>query len=88
MAYLISSVPTNGLISLYSSFILSSLMSTLVLSSLLSGLFGYIYLILQMQDFAHLAGPLALFVVIAAVMMLSRNVDWYALKAGPRSIQT
>ncbi len=88
MAYLISSVATIGLISLYSSFILSSLMSTLVLSSLLSGLFGYIYLILQMQDFALLAGSLALFVVIAAVMMLSRNVNWYALKTGPQSIQT
>ncbi len=83
LAYLISSIATIGLISFYSSFILSSLMSTIVLSSLLSGLFTYIYLILQMQDFALLAGALALFVIIGSVMMISRNVNWYALKTVP-----
>ena len=83
LAYLISSIATIGLISFYSSFILSSLMSTIVLSSLLSGLFTYIYLILQMQDFALLAGALALFVIIGSVMLISRNVNWYALKTVP-----
>ena len=79
IAYLMSSIATAGLIVGYASFILDSKKATLILALLLAGLFGYIFIILQMQDFALLAGALALFVVLAIVMMLSRKVNWYQL---------
>lgn len=77
LAYLISSIATIGLIVAYARHILQSRRSTIVLGLLLSGLFSYIFVILQMQEFALLAGSLALFTVLSLVMMLSRKVDWY-----------
>lgn len=78
-AYLISSCATIAMIVTYSSSILKSRKAIYILSLLLLGLFGYIFIILQMQDFALLAGALSLFAVLAAVMFLSRNINWYKL---------
>lgn len=78
-AYLISSSATIAMIATYSSSILRSRKAIYILSLLLIGLFGYIFIILQMQDFALLAGALSLFTVLAIVMFLSRNINWYKL---------
>jgi len=77
IAYLVSSTATILLIVVYTHFILKHIGASTLLSALLSALFGYVFIILQMQDFALLAGAIALFVVLATVMLLSRNVDWY-----------
>lgn len=77
MAYLISSIATILLIVVYTHFILKNTGASALLFGLLSALFSYVFVILQMQDFALLAGAIALFVVLATVMLLSRNVDWY-----------
>jgi len=77
LAYFISSIATILLISFYTHSILKHFRASSLLLGLLSALFGYVFIILQMQDFALLAGAIALFVVLAAVMLLSRNVDWY-----------
>ena len=82
LAYLMSSIATVGLIVGYASFILDSKKATIILALLLAGLFGYIFIILQMQDFALLAGAIALFAVLAIVMILSRKVNWYELSRG------
>jgi len=76
-AYLISSIATISLIVVYTHFILKRIGASTLLLGLLSALFGYVFIILQMQDFALLAGAVALFVVLATVMLLSRNVNWY-----------
>ena len=49
----------------------------------LSGLYGFLYVLLQIQDYALLVGSIGLFVVLGAVMWLTRDVDWYALRSGP-----
>lgn len=77
LAYLLSSLATICLIISYTSSILKNRNSTMMLGALLVGLFGYVFIILQMMDYALLAGALALFAVLAAVMLVSRNVDWY-----------
>ena len=88
LAYLISGLATIGLIVSYTSYFLASSRSSLILLLLLSALFGYIFVILQMQDFALLAGSLALFVVLSLVMLLSRKVDWYKLGYSTNEIKT
>lgn len=80
VAYFLSSVATIGLITSYISFVLKSRKSTMVLLALLIGLFGYIFVILQLIDYALLAGALALFALLAIIMMVSRNVDWSDLR--------
>ncbi|KOR29192.1 hypothetical protein TI04_09245 [Achromatium sp. WMS2] len=43
------------------------------------GLYGMLYLILLSEDNALLMGSLLIFVVLAMVMLVTRNTDWYAL---------
>ncbi len=75
-AYGIASTATILLITLYSRSIFSEKKYALVAGSLLTALFGFIYIILQLEDYALLAGSLALFVIIAMIMYLTRKVRW------------
>jgi inner membrane protein len=43
----------------------------------LGGLYGYIYILIQLEDYALLFGSIGLFVIVAILMYASRKVDWY-----------
>jgi len=45
--------------------------------ALLTTLFGYIYLIIQLEKTALLAGSLGLFVIIALTMYVTRKIKWF-----------
>ncbi len=79
LAYLISAVATIGLITLYSKSVLSNTKMVLIQGSILSFLYLFIYIILQLEDYALLIGNSLLFLILAGVMYLSRKVDWYAV---------
>lgn len=78
-AYAISAVAVTALIIIYSSAILKDKSMVAILGLALIGVFGFIFIILQMEDFALLAGSLGLFLVLATVMLVSRKVNWYRL---------
>ena len=42
------------------------------------------YLLLKSEDYALLMGSLFLFGLLAAIMLGTRRVDWYSLRAAPR----
>lgn len=44
-------------------------------------LYGLIYVLMRLEDYALLVGALASFSAIAAVMWFTRNIDWYGGKA-------
>ena len=75
-AYGVASISTILLITLYSRSIFSEKKYAMVAGGLLVTLFGFIYIILQLEDYALLAGSIALFVIIALVMYLTRKVKW------------
>jgi len=75
-AYLISSLVTIGLIGAYSTSILETKFLSAVLVGVLSAVIAFIFIILQLEDFALLTGSVGLFVVLACVMYYSRNIDW------------
>ncbi|MEP6794057.1 MAG: cell envelope integrity protein CreD [Saprospiraceae bacterium] len=75
-AYVVASLATILLITLYSRSIFSEKRYATLVGGLLILLFGFIYIILQLEDFALLAGSIALFVIIALVMYLTRKVKW------------
>ncbi len=75
-AYLIASFSTITLISLYSRSIFSVKKFAGLVACMLILLFGFIYTILQLEDFALLAGSIALFGIIALIMYLTRKVNW------------
>jgi inner membrane protein len=48
----------------------------------LSLLYGYLYLLLRLEDYALLAGSIGVFLALAIVMFLTRRVNWYELRLG------
>lgn len=79
LAYLASSVATIGLITLYSKSVLANTRMALTQGSILAFLYLFIYIILQLEDYALVIGSILLFSILATVMYLSRKVDWYAV---------
>jgi inner membrane protein len=76
-AYFIASAATIGLICGYGAFIMPPAKNALLLGVFLIAIYGFIYVVLQLEDYALLVGSLGLFAVLAAVMYLSRRVNWY-----------
>lgn len=78
-AYWVSTAATVILITAYSSTIFRSKKLTISICITLLALYGFLYSLLQLQDYALLMGSLGLFSILAAIMYLSRNIDWYNL---------
>ena len=74
VAYLISSIAIIALISLYAHSLSKNFKTTFVLLALWSGLYTYLFFILQMEDYAFLAGNIGLFVILAIIMFTSRKL--------------
>lgn len=83
-AYLLASAGTVGLIALYSGSVLGSFRRAAALGTGLGALYGYLYVLLQLEDYALLLGSLGLFALLAAAMALTRRVDWYAAGLEPK----
>jgi inner membrane protein len=76
MAYLISSVSVVTLITVYSKSILKTLKFTAFIASSLIALYVFIYVIIQMENYALVTGSIGLFVILAMVMFASKKIDW------------
>jgi inner membrane protein len=82
LAYTIAAIVTTLLIGAYARAVLRSLRPAFSVSAGLTALYGYLYLLLRLEDYALLAGSLGLFVVLALVMFVTRRMDWYSLRLG------
>jgi len=80
-AYLIAAVAVEGLVTAYVRAVLSTTPRALVIGGFLSTLYGFLFVLLQIQDHALLVGSVGLFAILGAVMWLTRRIDWYALGA-------
>lgn len=78
-AYLIGCLTILTLITSYSWFILRNGKLTALVAGLLAVLYGFFYSILQLQDYALLMGSIGLLLILATIMYLTRNIDWYEL---------
>lgn len=76
-SYLISSVATVALLTLYSISFLKPKKLVGLFSGLLVAFYGFIYIIIIQQDFSLLTGSIGLFIVISALMYLTRRISWY-----------
>jgi inner membrane protein len=76
LAYFIAGISVIGLISLYSKSILNKWKFTLFISSSLSILYTFIFVIIQLDNYALLVGSIGLFLILAAVMYASRKIEW------------
>jgi len=77
-AYLIAAAASTLLITWYCRFFLGGGVCTLMIGAGLGGVYTFLYITLRQQDYALLMGAIALFIVLAVVMYVTRKVDWYA----------
>ena len=75
-AYAIAGTAVVVLISLYSISILKDKKFPAFIGIALSILYTFIYVIIQLEDYALLVGSIGLFLILAAVMYFSRKIEW------------
>jgi len=78
VAYLISAGAVICLITAYAKAILKNRVITLMVGGILVILYAYLYILLQLEDYALLMGSIGLFFVLSVIMYLTRKIDWYA----------
>jgi inner membrane protein len=82
-AYAVAAVAVVGLITAYLSTVLATRGRALAVATFLAGLYGFLFVLLQIQDYALLVGSVGLFAALGGTMWLTRRVDWYALGRRP-----
>lgn len=75
-AYLLAAFMTITLITLYMTGILKIRKTAYTISGLLALLYVYIFILIQMETYALLAGSLGLFVILAIIMYYSQKINW------------
>lgn len=75
-AYLIAGASVVTLITLYSKSILKNIKFPIFIGISLTALYTFIFVIIQLENYALLVGSIGLFVILAAVMFASRKIDW------------
>lgn len=78
-AFIIATLAVISLIGLYTKAILGLKMAT-VTSCLLATLYAYLFVTLQLQDYALVVGSCGLFALLGLVMYVTRKVDWYNIQ--------
>lgn len=79
LAYAISGAACVLLIGFYISHVLASKVRGMGFAAGLTTLYGLLYGLLSAEDYALLMGSLLVFALLAAVMVLTRRVDWFSI---------
>ncbi|MEG1735858.1 MAG: cell envelope integrity protein CreD [Comamonas sp.] len=77
-SYVIAASACVALLAFYASHILGSVKRGLPFALAISTLYALLYVLLQLEQTALVVGSIALFAVLALVMIFTRHVDWYA----------
>jgi inner membrane protein len=78
-SYLAAAISAVAMIVLYSARFLGSGRRTAILAAELVAVYGYLFVVLQLQDFSLLMGSALLAATLGALMYLTRNVNWYSI---------
>ncbi len=77
LAYLISAVAVITMVFFYSRTFLKTWINSLIQTLILTFSFGFIFILMQLETFALLAGSIGLFAVLALTMSFTRKINWY-----------
>jgi inner membrane protein len=75
-AYLVASVSTIALITTFIGSLLKNKNAALLFSFILSVIYAFIFVIIQLEDFALMMGSIALFIIVGLLMYFSRKINW------------
>ena len=76
LAYLIAGSAVVSLITMYSKSIMKIWKFPLFIGISLTALYSFIYIIIQLENYALLVGSIGIFVILALVMYASRKIEW------------
>ena len=79
-AYILSAVAISLMISGYSKAIVSNSRFALMILGILTILYAYLFIILQLEDYALIMGSIGLLVILAVVMYMTRKINWYEIE--------
>ncbi|HEY4108420.1 cell envelope integrity protein CreD [Puia sp.] len=86
-AYTIAALATIGLIAWYVGSLLRSGRMSLFITLLLVVQYGFVFTLIQLQDYALLMGSIGLFITLAIVMYFSRKIKWDQKQGGQPSAE-
>jgi inner membrane protein len=78
-AYLLASVATISLVSLYARAHFKNWKSAGIFGGVLTLLYGFIFVLIRLEDTALLIGSIGLFIILALTMYASKKINWYGL---------
>jgi inner membrane protein len=78
-AYIAAAAASIGLIVSYTFAISSRWKGSFLILPVLITAYAFLYLVLRSEDYALLVGSLGLFIILSAVMALTRKIDWYSI---------
>ena len=79
IAYLISAGITSLMILIYAKSVFKSGKFTGVLTATILGIYGFLFVTLQLADYALLMGSIGLALILGITMYFTRNINWYKL---------
>lgn len=80
-AYAAAATACTLLLGYYGAHVLRGWRAGLAFAVGIGGLYGLLYLLLLSEQSSLVLGSVLLFVVLAAVMLVTRRIDWYAMNA-------
>lgn len=75
-AYIIATLSVITLITLYSKTFLRGMKFPILIGASLSLIYVYIFVIIQLENYALITGSIGLFLILAAIMLVSKKIDW------------
>jgi inner membrane protein len=69
------------MITLYAATIFRKKNLTILMMLILVGVYGFLFVTLQMADYALLLGSIGLTLILAITMYFTRNVNWYEVNS-------
>lgn len=77
LAYLIAATAVILMVLFYSKSFLGNWKNSIIQTFILTLSFGFIFVLMQLETYALLAGSIGLFVVLALTMFFTRKINWY-----------
>lgn len=82
VAFAVAATMTVGLLSSYAAAVFRGGRYFWISGATFAGLYGLMYVLLRLDDYALVVGATASFAAVAALMYVTRNVEWYPRAAG------
>ena len=75
-SYLIASIMTIGLITVFLAGVLKERKTAIVIGLILTCLYAFIYVLLSLETMSLLVGSIGLFIILAVIMFASLKINW------------